>query len=109
MGAKFHITSYRVWVSQLPKHGKMAPQKFNFLQKWPNLQSRFGHCKHGGSNCSDRSFCIHEEFFCAILLVYELLMILYFTLPNSDLRFGCLAGKQRSLALRNMLLTLTFP
>ena len=41
-------------------------------------------------------------------LVFELLSILYFTLFNSDLRLGRLAGKQRSLALQNILLTLTF-
>ena len=39
--------------------------------------------------------------------VYELLSIIYFTLPNSDLRLGRLAGKQRSVALGNMPLTLT--
>ena len=38
MGVKF--TSYRVWAPQAPKHTQMTPQKFNFLQKWPNLQDR---------------------------------------------------------------------
>ena len=40
-------------------------------------------------------------------IVFELLSILYFTLFNSDLRLGRLAGKQRSVALGNMPLTLT--
>ena len=40
-------------------------------------------------------------------LASELLSILYFTLFNSDLRLGRLAGKQRSLALGYMTLTLT--
>ena len=48
------------------------------------------------AHCSDLSF------FYAILY-YELLSILYFTLLNSELRLGRLAGKQRSLALGMML------
>ena len=40
-------------------------------------------------------------------LVFELLSILYFTVVNSNPGLGRLAGKQRSLALQNMSLTLT--
>ena len=41
-------------------------------------------------------------------LVFEIWSILYFTLLNSDLRLGHMAGKQRSLALQGMPLTLTW-
>ena len=58
------------------------------------------------SHCSDWSFCRHE-FFLVRFLIYEFLSILYFTLLNSDLGLGRLTGKQRSLALQNMPLTLT--
>ena len=57
------------------------------------------------AHCSDQSFCIHEFF--VRFLVYELLSTLYFTLVNIDLGLGRLTGKQRSLALQNMPLTLT--
>ena len=41
-------------------------------------------------------------------LVFELWSILYFTIVNSDLGLERSAGKQRSLALQNMPLTVTF-
>ena len=40
-------------------------------------------------------------------LVFELSSIMYFTVVNSDLGLRRLVGKQRSLALQNMPLTLT--
>ena len=40
MGVKFHITSYCVWALRTSKRGVLGTQKFNFLQKWPNLQVR---------------------------------------------------------------------
>jgi len=40
-------------------------------------------------------------------LVFELLSILYFTILDGDLKLGRLAGKQRSLPLQNIPLTLT--
>ena len=38
MGVKSYISSYRVWAPQAPKRTQAAPQKFNFFQKWTNLQ-----------------------------------------------------------------------
>ena len=40
MGIKFYIISYPVWALRLFKRGILGAQKFNFLQKWPNLQGR---------------------------------------------------------------------
>ena len=57
------------------------------------------------AQCYDRSHCIHEFFFVRFL-VFELLSILYFAVVNSDLVLDVVW--QRSVALRNMLLTLTY-
>ena len=57
-------------------------------------------------HCSDRNSRI-PEFLFVRFLVFELLSILYFTVANDDLGFRRLAGKQRSLALQNMPLTLS--
>ena len=55
----------------------------------------------------DRSLCIH--FFFVRVSVFELLLILYFSVVNSDLGLiRSVVGKQRSVALRNMPLTLTY-
>ena len=59
------------------------------------------------AQCYDRCYCI-REFFSVQFSVFELQLILYFTVVNSDLGLECLTGKQRSLALRNMPLTLTY-
>ena len=48
------------------------------------------------------------SFFFVRFLVFELLSILYFPLLNSDLGLRRLAGKQRSVVLLDMPLTLTY-
>ena len=40
MGVKLHTKSYRVWTPRASKGEVLGAQKFNFLQKWPNLQGR---------------------------------------------------------------------
>ena len=51
----------------------------------------------------DRSYCIHE-FFIMRFLVFELLLIFYFTEAYSDLgRRRSVAGKQRSVAFCKIL------
>ena len=47
--------------------------------------------------CYDRSYCILEFFFVRFL-DFELLLILYYTVVNSDLGLTRLAEKQRSVA-----------
>ena len=58
---------------------------------WPLV-----HKKLKDAQCSDRSFSTHE-FFLVQFFVFELLLILYFTVVTSDL--GRLVRKQRSVAL----------
>ena len=55
----------------------------------------------------DWSYCIVFMSFFVRFLVFELLSILYFIVVNGDLGLRHLAGKQRSLALQNVPLTLT--
>ena len=66
ISVKFHMTPYRVWSPQAPKRAQITPQKFNSLQKWPNIQGRLEliFCTW--------NFCMND-FFCAILSFWDMI------------------------------------
>ena len=67
LGAKFHITSYRVWALWASRWRVLSTQKLNFLQKWPNLQGRL--------ELIWRSFFRINDFFCVILSFWDIVSL----------------------------------